>query len=241
MKRINEKVLRDIIHRLENQERNIDIATICGVSLRTVESINNCKIHTNLHNYKNNIRNENKVPNNYRKNVLNEYIEEKDYYLLHIINTSNVEIYSKIDKEDYPIVSQYKWTLSIHAEDIRVVSNSPELKRIGLHQFILNKSDEYVIDHINRDPLDNRKINLRVTTRSINSINAKPRTENKSGIRGVYFRKARPGIAKASWICEWSENGKRHTKSFSIDKYGEDEAFRLASTLRQEKMKEMKI
>ena len=89
--------------------------------------------------------------------------------------------------------------------------------------------------------MDNRKSNLRATTRSINSTNAKPRTENKSGIRGVYFRKARPGIAKASWICEWSENRKRYTKSFSIDKYGEDEAFRLAVNLRKEKMKEMKI
>lgn len=35
--------------------------------------------------------------------------------------------------------------------------------------------------------------------------------------------------------------GKRHTKSFSCEKYGEKKAFELAKKLREEKMKEMKI
>ena len=242
MKRISEEIILDIIHRLENQERNIDIAKICNVSLSTVEQINGCKAHTNLHNYKNNIRNENKQPNTYRKSVLNEYIEYDDYYELHIINTNNIEAFGKIDKDDYIRVSQYKWTLAIHDKDIRIVANVRELNRIGLHQFILPSNDDTrVVDHINRNPLDNRKSNLRLVTRSINSINAKERVESKSGIRGVYKREARPGIAKASWVCEWSDSKGRHSKSYSIEKYGEEEAFRLACSLREEKMKEMKI
>ena len=67
MKKIDENTIKDIIKRLENQERNIDIAKICNVSLSTVEQINGCKTHTDLHNYKINIRNENKQPNTYRK------------------------------------------------------------------------------------------------------------------------------------------------------------------------------
>lgn len=241
MNRIDNEVILDIIHRLENQERNIDIAKICGVSLSTVEQINGCKAHTDLHSYKANIRNENKHPLEYRKNLFNEYIEYPDYYELHIINTHNVEAYSKIDKDDYDRVSQYKWTLAIHDKDIRIIASSPELKRVGLHQFILENNDSTkVIDHINQDPLDNRKQNLRITSRSVNSTNAKARAENKSGIRGVYRREERPGIAKASWVCEWSDST-RHSKSFSIAKYGEEEAFRLACSFREEKMKEMKI
>ena len=98
-----------------------------------------------------------------------------------------------------------------------------------------------VIDHINRDPLDNRKENLRIVSHSINSINAKARIESKTKIRGVYYRKERPGISKAAWICEWSKDGKRHSKSFSIGKYGEDEAFRLAYDFRSKILREMKI
>ena len=176
------------------------------------------------------------------KNLINNYYECEDCYELEIINTNGIKVSTYIDKEDYEKVKEYKWGLSIHGNDIRVCGSSPELNRIYLHQFLINNIEkDKVIDHIDRNPLNNCKNNLRVVTRSINSTNAKPRLENKSGIRGVYFRKERPGISKASWICEWSINGKRHTKSFSINKYGEEEAFRLACSLREEKMKEMKI
>lgn len=242
MKWLEDNIVRQIISRLENQERNIDIAKLFNISVSTVEQINECKTHTNLHNYKYNIRNENKIINSYRKTVLNEYIEYDNYYELHIINTNNIEVFTKIDKDDFLRVKQYRWTISKHNDDIRVISLNPELKKQYLHQFILGESNhQNVIDHINRDPLDNRKNNLRLTTPSINSTNAKPRKENNSGIRGVYRRKERPGIAKASWVCEWSDNTKRCSKSFSIEKYGEEEAFRLAASLREEKMKEMKI
>lgn len=129
--------------------------------------------------------------------VLNEYIEYDDYYELHIVNTSNFEAFGKIDKDDYLKIKNYKWTLSVHNDDIRIIANSRELNRIYLHQFIINNNDKNkVIDHINRNPLDNRKENLRIVSRSINSTNAKPRKENKSGIRGVYRREAAPELLK---------------------------------------------
>ena len=174
MKRYDKIVILDIIHRLERQERNIDIAKECNVSLSLVEQINNCKVHTDLHNYMTNIRNENKKEKEYRKTVLNEYIEYDDCYELHIINTRNIEAFSKIDKDDYLRVSAHKWSLAVHSDDIRVVANEHGMNRMGLHQFILNNNDKNsVIDHINRNPLDNRKKNLRIVSRSINSTNAK--------------------------------------------------------------------
>ena len=176
------------------------------------------------------------------KEVINKYYECENCYELEITNTNNITFSTYIDKEDYPRVKQFKWTLSIHGDDIRVFCSSGQLNRMYLHQFLIGKTTPgQVIDHIDRNPLNNCKNNLRVVNRSINSTNAKPRIENKSGIRGVYYRKERPKISKPAWICEWSENGKRHTRSFSTAKYGEEEAFRLACSLREEKLKEMKI
>lgn len=179
------------------------------------------------------------------KNVINQYFEEKDRYKLHIIRTNGEEIDTYFSKEDYDLVSNIRWTFKYDNKN-----NEPRIRattgnNIGqdLSTILFGNSIEtnLFVDHINRNTLDNTRDNLRLVTRSINASNAKARTESKSGIRGVYFRKERPGIAKASWICEWSNEGKRHSKSFSIAKYGNEQAFSLACKLRQEKMEEMKI
>ena len=48
---------------------------------------------------------------------------------------------------------------------------------------------ETEIDHINRDPSDNRICNLRVVSHQCNMRNCKLRASNTSGITGVYWRK----------------------------------------------------
>lgn len=136
------------------------------------------------------------------------------------------------------ILKQHSWSIRKDKQGhYRVKSEGKDL-----HQFLIEyDSENFCIDHIDQNPLNNCKNNLRITTNSINSTNARPRTESKSGIRGVYFRAARPGISKDSWVCEWSIDGKRHSKSFSCEKYGENEAFELAKKFREDKLKEMKI
>jgi hypothetical protein len=50
------------------------------------------------------------------------------------------------------------------------------------------KSCEHDIDHINRDPKDNRIENLRPTNDMLNRANAKLNDKNKNGFKGVWYR-----------------------------------------------------
>ena len=60
--------------------------------------------------------------------------------------------------------------------------------QIKVHRLIMNVNDpKLTIDHINGNPLDNRKTNLRICTQSNNCKNKSINSNNKSGIVGVYF------------------------------------------------------
>jgi hypothetical protein len=52
------------------------------------------------------------------------------------------------------------------------------------------------IDHINRNPSDNRPCNLRLCTRGQNNLNTKVKRSNTSGIRGVSYD---PSSIKNPW------------------------------------------
>ena len=240
MKATDTKIVLNIIKDLElTKDTQKVIANRYNVSESLVEKINRCKVYSELHSFTNNIRRE---ANNLNINVINTYINYDSYYILTIIRTDNQQIKTMISCEDYNKISKYKWTFKVDNNgNYRIRSTSGELHGEDLSTWLLNGTNDMVVDHINRDTLDNRRENLRLVSRSINSTNAKARTESKTEIRGVYKRKARPGISKESWICEWSDATGRHSKSFSCEKYGEEEAFRLAKSLREEKMKEMKI
>lgn len=101
----------------------------------------------------------------------------------------------KVDKEDYPLVKDYKWHPSkarsqrrdlfyaladIYRNGIRTT--------ISMHRLILKAKGGTVIDHINGDGLDNRKSNLRFVTQRVNTQNK--HVKNSSNYPGVGWSKA---------------------------------------------------
>ena len=71
---------------------------------------------------------------------------------------------------------------------VRVAMNK---KKVLLHRFLMRPEKSMVVDHINHEPLDNRKGNLRIVTPAQNRQNlsgAKP--NSGTGIRGVTLDKS---------------------------------------------------
>lgn len=86
-------------------------------------------------------------------------------------------------------------------------------------------SDDLVIDHINGNPFDNEIKNLRLVERKLNSRNLKKNINNKSGHSGVSLSVTRN---EYHWRAQWYENRKKKSKSFSVNKYGNELANLLA-------------
>lgn len=56
-----------------------------------------------------------------------------------------------------------------------------------MHRQIMTPEPGLVVDHINGNPLDNRRENLRVVTQQVNSWNRRQSNTNRSGHLGVCF------------------------------------------------------
>ncbi len=112
-----------------------------------------------------------------------------------------------IDDEDLERVSAHKWSASLCGnKHYAVRSNMVNGKRKTqyLHRFILNVTNEYNVDHININPLDNRKENLRLCTKAENNRNMKKKSTGKNKYKGVVFDDS----CKNKWSARIRINGK---------------------------------
>lgn len=124
----------------------------------------------------------------------------------------NTKVYAIIDDEDYDKIKHLRWRLSTIGY---VTARDNVLKQeVYIHRLLLNAPNNLLVDHINKNKLDNRKINIRLVTKSQNAMNSKKQNNNTSGCRGVYWRQER-----SCWLVYINVNGKRiglgHYKDFN--------------------------
>ena len=92
--------------------------------------------------------------------------------------------YTLLDNEDWKTYSDKKWTIrSGYAGHVFHKNNKQTT--LLLHRLIMEAKQGQLVDHINRDKLDNRRANLRFANRSENAANCKVHAHNTSGYKGV--------------------------------------------------------
>lgn len=134
-----------------------------------------------------------------------------------------------VDEEDYEnYVRPFRWQVG-STTDNRVytsawVPTGSGNSTVLLSRFLLNPLAEEEVDHVDLDPLNNRRGNLRPTTRKKNQENLGEVTRGKSPYRGVFLDMGR-------WRAQVTHNYKAY-KSPRFD--APEEAAAWASTKRAE-------
>lgn len=137
------------------------------------------------------------MENKRTRNVKNEVIRHSDYYEMKMLNKDS---YKKcyFDICDYELVTQFIWKMDRQGYVYTLTSNNGKKRRIVMHRLILDVlDDKCLVDHQDLNKSNNRRGNIRIATKSKNEMNKPLTKSNKSGVRGISFRKDR-----GTWVSE---------------------------------------
>jgi len=108
-----------------------------------------------------------------------------------------------VDDEDFEWLSQYKW-YALRTSRTVYATAKINRKTVLMHRAILNAGPGEESDHADGDGLSNRRVNLRLCTRSQNQHNQRIHKDNTSGFKGVSWHKQ-----KCKWHVQIQNNNKR--------------------------------
>lgn len=106
--------------------------------------------------------------------------------------------FTSVSDADYERCRQYSW----HRQGAGYAHASINGKKVLLHRFILPEAE--LVDHIDRNKLNNTRENLRASDKSLNAINRGAQSNSKSGIVGVSF-----DTKKELWIAQMKKRDQR--------------------------------
>lgn len=118
-----------------------------------------------------------------------------------------------VDDEDYEILKDYKWFAikgrqEGHFYAVHTFKVPGGRANIGMHRCIMNYFEEgKMVDHEDRNGLNNRKNNLRICTLEQNNRNAKKRKDGvTSKFRGVHKHTT---LKRTIWVAQICFNKKK--------------------------------
>ena len=117
-----------------------------------------------------------------------------------------------VDDEDYDLIKDKYWKYHKGYAIWRNKKNG-QCKDVPMHRFIIEVPEGFVADHINRNPLDNTRANLRIATKSQNQANKPPKASKaKTKFKGVHFDDNRV-------LSKWLALIKMNNKTIYIGSY----------------------
>ena len=141
-------------------------------------------------------------PNKRTAKDKNEIIEYDKFSEIILYDKQQNEIAKvKISNDMVDLVKSRKWYLNSNGYAMSYSFN----EHVLLHRFITSASSDVVVDHINRDKLDCRSENLRFCTSSNNSMNSSMKSNNTSGVIGVWLDTR----FNPTWVAEIFADGKK--------------------------------
>lgn len=124
--------------------------------------------------------------------------------------------------EKYPLFSSRSDTVNSKYYACMMVGKEKK----QFHKFITGWD---MVDHIDRNPMNNCLSNLRETTHKLNNNNRSKSKSSKALELGVTY-----SAKDDSYKARIKQDGKEISKQFSVKKYGKDEALKLAIQTRKE-------
>lgn len=112
-----------------------------------------------------------------------------------------------VDDTDYEYLSQFKWHNSHGYAKRNVIEKGKQVMR-SMQSYIMASTADFVVDHVDRNPLNNQRSNLRLSTKAQNNCNTK-RVVGPSGYRGVGYYYDKRGNKPPRWQVNIVLNGKR--------------------------------
>lgn len=117
-----------------------------------------------------------------KKTTKNDFCIKDNFAYIYIPNSKNRCI---IDADDLEKVLKHHWNMSKKGYIYSKFMENKISKIVYIHRLVLGVKDKRIVDHINGNPLDNRKCNLRIVSRLENVWNHKEFITNTSGFTGI--------------------------------------------------------
>ncbi|MDT3768186.1 HNH endonuclease [Gleimia hominis] len=108
----------------------------------------------------------------------------RNVYVVHVDGTAELRCGNDVVLVDADMVNdlaERQWSVGIHG----YATSGAGKNQILMHRLITGAKPGQIVDHINRDRLDNRTENLRICTQQENSYNRSAQANSKSGLKGV--------------------------------------------------------